>query len=1015
MNQTYWKEKINAFLHDPPEKPLILFSETKHEDRAREIREALGVDDASITDKVKLADHIASGIDRPLFKKLEKIVKFIEKPEIINAISGLKVDERLFSSIKSEKEIIGYSKGIVDDALKELKSESGDDYRKMYVLLWRMFPQYLMNKEGSDRKIGFLWRYLPADTRLPYHSIWSHMTTTGAIYSSLPDPALFMFSIGPVQAFITTSKKTQDFWSSSLLLSYLSWRGMEYICQNYGPDHIVFPYLKGQPMADMWISKEFGVELFSLSESRRSLLSPSLPNRFLAIVPNDRVEEIGEGVRFAVEEAWYEISEKTFNEFQEKVLNKLNNFDNKSLDFLKAMWEEQVKDFLEMHYESVRWSPDEESLSNLDSPESVERFKEIYSGLLNLTDEEKAKEFKDLLEENNMGMMYGFLYGLVDRGMGMRKSLREFPQKSELGSKCTICGERSALIYGIKEELTKEFRNKSIPLRTHDYIEFWKAIASAAEQGIFDSEGKDRLCAIGVIKRYFGRNIYRKILGERYGISLTEAEGWRIFPSTAAISVSKYLFSLIEKTEEEGTPEYLFIENLRDFYKKEGRKVISEGSHPYKTYISLKEKELEKFEATMFYIHEVEKRIKEDKKNEAIYKTLISILNPGKSSKFGEETRRIVSGFPRYYALVKFDGDTMGMWLTGKVKDFPKIKDILHSTYEREIENDIKLLISTSLHAQISEALKDFSLNVVPRVTEEYNGVLVYSGGDDVFAMIPIENILDYVDAIRRFYSGETFDLEFPRREKLVSENGYIKLEKEGKTQDLYFTMGKATGSAGIVIAHYSTPLSFVIEKANEAEHRAKHEYHRNAFVFTIIRGSGQITNVGAKWWYKDGEKNESDGEIINRIVYIDFLVSLFSGEGSPDIQKNFFEEDWIRHLQSVSLSPSIITDLSDEIEIYPVRDDNQEIELLTRLKVLVSRHLEIKFSDETDKRERAEIRRNVIDSIIQAIHRLHVSLIEDLKKIRKDKSIEEIVNSARKDLINLLVLASFIARKGGE
>lgn len=51
-------KKIQALLHDPPEKPIIL-GKIGHEGRAKEIMGEM-IDEARIPEDVRTADHIAS-------------------------------------------------------------------------------------------------------------------------------------------------------------------------------------------------------------------------------------------------------------------------------------------------------------------------------------------------------------------------------------------------------------------------------------------------------------------------------------------------------------------------------------------------------------------------------------------------------------------------------------------------------------------------------------------------------------------------------------------------------------------------------------------------------------------------------------------------------------------------------------------------------------------------------------------------------------------------------------------
>src|SRR5690625_2187689 len=91
MKQEYFKQKIKAFLHDPPEKPLILGLGKGHEATSEEyIRILLGENVSFDKHEWAFADHVASAADRasfPLdFSKFK--VDFRKKPRLTHPNSG---------------------------------------------------------------------------------------------------------------------------------------------------------------------------------------------------------------------------------------------------------------------------------------------------------------------------------------------------------------------------------------------------------------------------------------------------------------------------------------------------------------------------------------------------------------------------------------------------------------------------------------------------------------------------------------------------------------------------------------------------------------------------------------------------------------------------------------------------------------------------------------------------------------------------------------------------------------
>jgi len=75
---------------------------------------------------------------------------------------------------------------------------------------------------------------------------------------------LLKVSIGPVQEFISEARKTRDLYMGSLLLSQITSESMRPICDAYGPEAIIYPY-----MGDS------------------SSHSVSIPNMYMAVIPKN--------------------------------------------------------------------------------------------------------------------------------------------------------------------------------------------------------------------------------------------------------------------------------------------------------------------------------------------------------------------------------------------------------------------------------------------------------------------------------------------------------------------------------------------------------------------------------------------------------------------------------------------------------------------------------------------------------------------------------------------------------
>ncbi len=357
-----WQTKLHARLHDPAEKALVLLRDPAgHEGgtsrvlwrmaRADEIPNALpsaGVIDNDNADVlhavafsegiktatyklVQRADWWAAAADRPQWP-LRNItvqtkageqktiavadfaqVRWTKQPQLIHPLSGALYDlarhgalaETDFQDLK-QRSFGHFSKLLV-------RKDGITDFRKSVLAYWRFGPE--VAEEDDFGKLGALWRLLPADTRVPDHSIWDHLDLTSAFAGAFAadadgEAALLSLSIGPVQSFIEAARSTSDLWAGSHLLSRLSWEAMKPVCEALGPDAILFPRLRGVPQVDVWLRDEVGLEpkwfegcewaSCNTGTDANPLFGAALPNRFVAVVPAGKAQEIAASVEAAV-------------------------------------------------------------------------------------------------------------------------------------------------------------------------------------------------------------------------------------------------------------------------------------------------------------------------------------------------------------------------------------------------------------------------------------------------------------------------------------------------------------------------------------------------------------------------------------------------------------------------------------------------------------------------------------------------------------------------------------------
>ena len=346
-------------------------------------------------------------------------------------------------------------------------------------------------------------------------------------------------------------------------------------------------------------------------------------------------------------------------------------------------------------------------------------------------------------------------YAEIESLMGAMKTVRVFKQFSdaEKGRKCSICGERNVKFYRMTGKEKDENDVKSRKLFSNDvHVVENKNCDPITLRYLRAGEG---LCGVCLTKRCLDKS----------GFSGYQAN----FPSTAKIA----LFDAFKTLKEKNTD----LSNLIDSDNYEPQGIFA-----------LKNKK--KLEDDFKDLSDTEKQ-----KTQELYDTL--------------QKHKI--DYSPYYAVMLFDGDSMGDWLSGdRVKD-----DMLKE-----------------FHNALTEKLGIFA-NVVREIIKEPIGVTVYAGGEDFLGFFNINHLMGGMRTLR-----EKFD-------KMVSEP----LKKSGFFKD---ESSNLTFSAGVVIAHIKTPLSEVLNWARKMEHEAKEFWDgtKDAFSIAVLKHSGEIAKTVFKWKY---------------------------------------------------------------------------------------------------------------------------------------------------------------------
>ena len=778
-----WQTKVHARLHDPAEKALVLLRDpagheggnsrvlwrmARHDETPvegnidndnAEVLHALafsnGIKPATYK-VVQRADWWAAAADRPQWPMQEITVttkngeektlavapwaqvRWARKPVLIHPLTGAQFDlgkhgglsETDFTDIK-QRAFSHLSRLLVR------KEEGVTDFRKTLLALWRFGPE--VDEEIDNGKLGALWNLLPADTRIPDHSIWDHLDLTSAFAGAFAadekgEAALLSLAIGPVQPFIASARKMDDLWAGSHLLARLSWEAMKTVCNRLGPDAILFPRLRGVPQVDLWLRDECDLpdNLFTDcdwnqgSTDSNPLFSAALPNRFVAVVPVSQAREIAQQVETNVRTWLQKRGEATVIALL-KEAGLAGEEENIATPY--EQMKEQLAGFPEMHWAAVPFSlincRDEKKQRDLDVTQLSEAMKPFFSGdgepgflatpawkllqkELEVVDE---SDRKSVFFAPNPGVLYPAIHDLAERVLAAAKSTRRFTQTTQEGWRCTLTGET--------EWLTTDRAQLAVPPgQRKDTL--WMRVA--AKKPAWAKKG-EHLGGLSAIKR-----LWPTLFTEEVGRALELKQGEQ--DKISRFVVSTHTMALAQQLEQhKDKPLGELAEKLKGHERVALPRKLARQLH----------------------------RADQGNLIARIPGWLDAARESGDEHECDHVQRAIKDLFgskaETYYALMLMDGDRMGAILSGDETTGTAIsyRETFHPQVQAGFDKhastqppikqygEQKRALSPNRHLAISAALNDFSLTVVRHVVEEeFLGRLIYAGGDDVLRLRPV-------------------------------------------------------------------------------------------------------------------------------------------------------------------------------------------------------------------------------------------------------------------------------------
>lgn len=827
LPENYWSTRLQARIHDPAGKALVLMRlPGGHESGSVAAMKELFADGGLAQPDLKMvkrADHWASAADRlPWPKEFEQryadSVHFYKQPELRHPLSGASYDLQYLEV--SAAELSAHEAQSLPGLI--IRTDDGSiDPRLTALAMWRFAPE--LAPEG----LGHLWRLLPADTRIPDHSIWQHLDLTSALAGAMvadeqAAPALLTVSIGPVQDFIAQARKTDDLWAGSHLLAQLAFEAIRVIAELLGPEQLIFPALRGVPVVDQWVAEQLGQSEFDAKETVFKTLATyphqqqvaALPNRLLAIVPMDRAEDIARLIENRLQQWLADVGKHAIDNLVDDAA--VDNPEQEA--HLNDQMQRHLHGLLDLHWAAVPWTLAGEG-TDLDTERLATALGHFYppddatSGFMQtplmrgLSQHAGIDKEPQYFWRPNPGIAYSALHDMANRALAAAKYSRTDKQTDERGFRCSLCGDREILVLDPQHRFTVRGRR---PQENGLWHRLGKQLKSAA-----NVERNEALCGVCTVKRLWP-TLWRERLNEQ-GHDTSHSR----VVSTHVMAATPRLKNLVGLPPGDDDEHYA------------GRRVAL----PLALYQACK-------------------------KNNQTDRILYDI-EASEDPEHDDHDTQIDSGL--YYGILLFDGDKLGAWLSGDTHLHASLVSLFHSKIANAATSMAKKssnkLLNTllqsartatpSMHASLSATLNDFAVGVVPElINQHYYGQLIYAGGDDVLAMLPHDQLLQAALAVRQCWSGvyepgEAFDLPSERGNSVRPSRGYVVMERRNR---LLRAMGEAaTGSAGLVLVPAKMPLGRALQSVRAAEKAAKNS-GRDAFSISVVKRSGGTLQWQGHW-----------------------------------------------------------------------------------------------------------------------------------------------------------------------
>ncbi len=664
--------------------------------------------------------------------------------------------------------------------------------RRLFLHLWRQFPEII-------RELGLQEPFLPADSRIPDHSIWDHNRVASAAAFLVEydrknrpperEPWMLAITLGGVQRFISETRTTRDLWTASMIYSDLAWAAMRPIVEKLGPDAVLYPDLRGNPTVDRWLlEKNQCPEAVpkSVRETEATSFAAMLPNTFLVLAPRGggdsglpELQHIAEECTKSVQNRWRELGDAVEGWF----VKRKQPGSGKWQDIWRRQMEGRYGEppvtwtaipWLRQMYDignAVRGAAIPGQSPNAASPELPEqlmererklapwlphriwRHYEMARDVFWHTDTEAGTHYIS----NERGFDYPLAHHQLRTVLAMCKAQGAARVAEEPGEKCSISGREQALTNGPKG-------NGPLVTRQREGARsFWAGLD-------VEGTGMERLGSTAAIKRYLVQS------GEPKFTATWEPGDERNdrrektpkvpFPSLAAIAAAEFIEELSKKSKNQELSEA--IRNyVRAFEETSLENTVDPRVLP--AFIRASKvpvmKDFLTIEPEYIFPETLEiliRRENDSRKKESLKKFQEASVHLRQTA-----TKAKLPAPRKFVSVLRMDGDNISKLILGDPEVVKtRWKDVLHPEAIKQVQEKLagtgwpgllgeKRHSGPAFHTAITHSLSDFAHKIVAWVVErEFGGRLIYAGGDDLLAILPAVEAVPAAARLQQLYSA---------------------------------------------------------------------------------------------------------------------------------------------------------------------------------------------------------------------------------------------------------------------